>query len=208
MIGIYCITNIKNGKKYIGQSWNIEKRWKEHAGAYRNSHISNAIKKYGIDNFKFDILRAFNSGALTQIFLDLFERKYIIENNTILRAYGYNKNTGGGSCGVVSEETKVKISKSNAGKQKPADSIQKYRDSTLKHHAKYGSPCTGIKKSEETKLKIRNALKGKPWSEKRRQACKITDEIRKKLKDSHTNLPWSELRWEAYYRRYGSKDSL
>lgn len=29
-IGIYKITNLLNGKIYIGQSIHIEKRWKEH----------------------------------------------------------------------------------------------------------------------------------------------------------------------------------
>ncbi|MDR0677008.1 MAG: GIY-YIG nuclease family protein [Elusimicrobiota bacterium] len=30
MIGIYKITNNINGKTYIGQSRNIERRWKDH----------------------------------------------------------------------------------------------------------------------------------------------------------------------------------
>lgn len=29
-IGIYCIFNLKNGKRYIGSSKNIYNRWHEH----------------------------------------------------------------------------------------------------------------------------------------------------------------------------------
>ena len=31
-MGIYKITNLKNDKSYIGLSFNIEKRWKQHLG--------------------------------------------------------------------------------------------------------------------------------------------------------------------------------
>lgn len=30
MIGIYSITNKKTGERYIGESMDIERRWKEH----------------------------------------------------------------------------------------------------------------------------------------------------------------------------------
>lgn len=61
--GIYCITNLINDKKYIGQSKTIEKRWNFHKTSsfnslnsdYNNS-IHQAIRKYGLDNFKFEIL--------------------------------------------------------------------------------------------------------------------------------------------------------
>ena len=34
MIGIYKITNLINGKSYIGQSINIKQRWKTHRNRY------------------------------------------------------------------------------------------------------------------------------------------------------------------------------
>ena len=59
-IGIYMITNKINNKKYIGQSVRIEIRWREHKNSYlkndTNSHLYNAMKKYGIENFDFNIL--------------------------------------------------------------------------------------------------------------------------------------------------------
>ena len=60
MIGIYCITNLINGKKYIGQSRNIEKRWKKHRRSINSknnkTYLHNAFCKYGLDNFSFEVL--------------------------------------------------------------------------------------------------------------------------------------------------------
>lgn len=49
--GIYLITNTKNNKKYVGQSWNIFQRWTNHrtslrGGYHGNTHLQNAWNKY------------------------------------------------------------------------------------------------------------------------------------------------------------------
>lgn len=54
--GIYKTTNTINNKVYIGQSSNIEERWKKHRYANDNFAIHKAIRKYGIENFSFSIL--------------------------------------------------------------------------------------------------------------------------------------------------------
>lgn len=61
--GIYKITNLINGKCYIGQSVNIERRWKDErcaalhpTNADYNAVRSRAMRKYGIENFKFEII--------------------------------------------------------------------------------------------------------------------------------------------------------
>ena len=61
-IGIYKYENKINGKIYIGLSTNIENRYKqhlydaEHLEERRCSGIDYAIKKYGIENFDFQII--------------------------------------------------------------------------------------------------------------------------------------------------------
>ena len=55
-IGIYKIENLVNHKVYIGQSIHIEKRWQEHCRPSADSAIAKAIRKYGKENFSFQIL--------------------------------------------------------------------------------------------------------------------------------------------------------
>lgn len=88
MVGIYKITNLLNGKSYIGQSHNIEKRMKSHT--YKNdSNISREINKYGKENFSFDVLQECDESEL-----DDLEEKYILEFNSI-EPNGYNIRHGG-----------------------------------------------------------------------------------------------------------------
>lgn len=63
MIGIYKITNLSTGKYYIGQSGRLEERIGSHKRESfynqhkdRNSELYNDIRKFGIDNFSFEIL--------------------------------------------------------------------------------------------------------------------------------------------------------
>lgn len=58
MIGIYKITNPKN-KVYVGQSRNIEKRFKRYkylTCTTKQKRLFNSFSKYGIDNHKFEII--------------------------------------------------------------------------------------------------------------------------------------------------------
>lgn len=108
--GIYKITNNINGKVYIGQSVDIKRRWKEHKkeAFYKKSHcfdypLYRAIRKYGIENFKFEILEECPQDMLNE--LEIFyinEYKATGEN-------GYNQNDGGhdGSCNCKLTETDV-----------------------------------------------------------------------------------------------------
>lgn len=91
MIGIYKITNLVNRKNYIGQSIHIEKRWKEHCKESSNSLISQAIKKYGRENFSFSVLEEAEKSQLNDL-----EKKYIIIFNSIV-PNEYNILTGADS---------------------------------------------------------------------------------------------------------------
>ena len=59
-MGIYVIKNKKNDKKYIGQTRDLEERRRGHLYASRiggnNTYLYKAIRKYGIDNFEFEVI--------------------------------------------------------------------------------------------------------------------------------------------------------
>ena len=72
--GIYKITNQINGKCYIGQSINIQQRWKdERCGAFNPSDVeynsikSRAFRKYGLNNFTFEILEECETNELNEL---------------------------------------------------------------------------------------------------------------------------------------------
>lgn len=88
--GIYCITNMINGKKYIGKSVNIKRRWWEERARGRNPDTSrimpiySAIYKYGVENFKFDIIEECLPEELSK------REQYWIESLHTLAPTGYN----------------------------------------------------------------------------------------------------------------------
>lgn len=84
MIGIYKITNLTNGKSYIGQSVHIERRWMEHCLPSANSAIAKAIQKYGKEQFSFQVIE-----ECPQEQLDEKEEYYISHYNTVV-PNGYN----------------------------------------------------------------------------------------------------------------------
>ena len=106
MVGIYKITNNINGKAYIGQSKNIERRWKQHiyhainSNEDCNSLLYKAIHKYGIENFKFEVITECSIDELDK--LEIF---YIEQYDTYYN--GYNLTLGGS--GNHNEINKEKI---------------------------------------------------------------------------------------------------
>ena len=90
MCGIYKITNLINGKIYIGKSINIKQRWDRHKEIPNdNMLIHKAMLKYGIDNFSFKILE-----ECDECQLDEKEKYWINYYNTYL-GEGYNAAPGG-----------------------------------------------------------------------------------------------------------------
>jgi group I intron endonuclease len=106
---VYKITNAINGKKYVGQTtMRLSKRFTDHVCAAKSgstSIIHNAIRKYGRDAFKIELLEECQSLEK----LDEAERRWIAELNTIA-PNGYNIEEGGcRNRGSLCEATRAKL---------------------------------------------------------------------------------------------------
>ena len=109
--GIYLVENLLNHKKYIGQAKNIKQRFvKNHKYDYKNPNNCNyetkfyqALRKYGLDNFKVEVLQLCEEEEL-----DRLEVEYIDKYDSFIN--GYNSTKGGQfwSPNIHSEETEEK----------------------------------------------------------------------------------------------------
>lgn len=96
MIGIYKIENLLNGHCYIGQSRDIKKRWRVHCCTFEDNlskcydyPLYRAFRKYGIENFSFEVLQECSVEEL-----DNLEKHYIEKFDSYWN--GYNQDLGGG----------------------------------------------------------------------------------------------------------------
>lgn len=157
---IYKITNTLNGKFYIGKH-----QTKKLDDSYMGSGklIKPAIKKYGIENFKKEILYIFETGD------DMNEAE---KNLVILSENSYNLCPGGkGGFGYINTTGIIKFK----GKKHSAESRPKMghpgnktflgKNHNLDTKEKIGLnsklKLTGKKRSNETKLKISKTLEDK-----------------------------------------------
>ena len=167
---IYCYTNKVNGKKYIGQAVDFERRHKQHINqAYNekriayNQYFHNAIRKHGIENFEIEILK---ENLQNQDELNYWECYYIVEFDTLAKNQkGYNLASGGSNGNPLagkSDEELAEIRRKNSEANKKA-----YHNKTDEELAEISRKIseTMNNKSDEKKAEIRRkqseANKGK-----------------------------------------------
>ena len=182
---IYKCTNSINDKTYIGfTNKPLKKRIIEHKCLSNNGSnylLHKAIRKYGIDSFKWECLyESFDKEHV----LFTMENHFIMENNSYFETgYGYNM-TFGGQGGMLgkkhTEQTKDKLK--------------------LARNKRIVEPMLGKKHSSDTKEKMRLAKLNNPNTIINAQnAGKISAEKRKndveyKLKQSQRMKKWWDLR--------------
>lgn len=184
---IYCYTNMINGKKYIGQTFREIDRKQEHKNKVPKAYFHQAIKKYGWDNFKYEILykRNFIDIETLHISLNLMEIYYINKYNTSNNYFGYNR-TNGGSIGFT-DELRKKISEGLVGENNPfygkhhsEEQREKWSIERKGKHNYFVHPNKGKHLSEESKQII--SVKAKERFSKEEERKKAKDLKRDKMK--------------------------
>lgn len=171
MYKIYRITNLINGKIYVGQTKQILKeRFQQHCLSKNNMLISRAIKKYGKENFKIEILET----CINLEELNNSEIKWIKDLNS-LNPNGYNVLEGGRNAKLPEEMLKQKTDKISGknnylyGKKHSEETLKKMSD------VKKNKKC-----SENHKKNISKANLHKPPFNKKMYKGIYYEECRKK----------------------------
>ena len=153
MVGIYIITNTINGNRYIGQSIDIKRRFWDHRciSHERNRHMKHALKKYGKENFRYEVLEECDVDAL-----DERETYYI----NLLKPE-YNVMSGGQVHREVTDDVKKILSEKS--KQQWRKKSASERADIIKNNLI--GPRKGHPVLPETREKLRNANIGKKQSE-------------------------------------------
>ena len=139
---IYSLTNIINGKTYIGQTiQDLNERIRIHLKDANNNSdyaIHRAIRKYGFNNFIVDIFEVIENKDRKKLIsiLNNYEKYYIEKINCLY--YGYNMTSGGDANFIITEENKNKMSEIKKGKNNPF----------------YGKQHTDLSKKKMSEIKL------------------------------------------------------
>lgn len=158
---VYKISNSINSKIYFGITQQpLNKRWQQHkCNSFRQNYpLYNAMKKYGIDKFKIEVVFLFDNKE------EMFEMEKILikKFKTFKREFGYNNSLGGENSRHGSKLT-----------EKQRKRISDYQKSRMrKPHsedtkAKIGLSNKGKKRSDVFRQNLSNIKKGNPAKNKK-----------------------------------------
>lgn len=195
-IGIYKITNLTDGKVYIGQSVTVSHRLHEHKRHLRKNIHSNlplqsAWNKDGEENFVFELIEECSKEKLME------REKYWLDY------YGGYRSRRNYNVKEVSEhpyhneESKIRMSElrkgTNKGENNPMygrhhtkETRKKISDKVNEWYKTHESAFKNRKHTEETKERLRQLQTGKKASEETRQ--KLSESSKKMWKNNREEL--------------------
>ncbi len=194
--GVYLLTNTLNGHSYVGSSNDIHRRWSQHRTVRNNTHIANAIAKYGYECFEKQILeevpdKSISIISIEQHWLDKTKADGGAQYNICLLVV--NNRTGI----AHSETTKKKIGSASRGRKHSPESRRRMSETSMGRiisndtKRKMSNSQMGHIVTEAVRDKIRVGHIGKAVSEATRKKMSIahighthTDATRQKMTDS------------------------
>lgn len=196
MYFIYIHTNRFNGKKYVGMTNNIARRWRNNGIEYKPQKgekprpFWNAIRKYGFANFEHEVVKV----------VDTYEEacqeeiRTIEQYQTTNRKCGYNVAMGGNGGKIYKEHPRGMLGKHHSDEFKARQSkltAQMQRDGKMAW--KHGHPrgMLGKHHTAEHNAAISEKMKGRIVSAETRERMskaftgrKLSDEARKHFSES------------------------
>ena len=152
MAVIYQITNMVNGKYYIGSAESFERRMWQHKndlkrGAHKNPHLQASWNKHGADAFVFEVLEVVPEGATTFG----HENTYLHVHVGKTECYNVNTDAIGMRTGIAhSEESKARVSANRKGKHAGSEHYRFGQTVSEEVCKKIGDAQRGVEKGPRT----------------------------------------------------------
>lgn len=174
--GVYCFTNTRNGKKYVGSAAaSVHGRKTNHLAMLRNNvhhsiHFQRAWNKYGEAAFKWRIIeQCAPECCVTR------EQFWIDKLKSANPKYGYNRNPkASSSLGVKrSDETKAKIAAANRGRKASPETRAKMSANSWQKGRPMSEKCRAALNTPEVRKRMAEASRGRKFTPEQRAAISV-----------------------------------